>query len=63
MDFFENAWIYFKIYFKISVCTAKITEEENQIAWLEENIKKGKEELADLQKQNEVIKKSCDVWV
>ncbi|XP_066178384.1 protein SIX6OS1 [Sylvia atricapilla] len=42
--------------------TAKITEKKNQIAELEENIKKGNEELADLQKQNESSKKSCGVW-
>ncbi|XP_056348887.1 protein SIX6OS1 isoform X3 [Oenanthe melanoleuca] len=47
---------------QINLYTAKITEEKNQIAWLEENIKKEKEELADLQKQNESSKKSCDVW-
>ncbi|XP_005047779.1 PREDICTED: protein SIX6OS1 [Ficedula albicollis] len=47
---------------QINLYTAKIMEEKNQIAWLEENIKKEKEELADLQKQNESSKKSCDVW-
>lgn len=40
---------------------AKITEKKNQIAGLEENIKKGNEEFADLQKQNKSSKKSCDV--
>ncbi|OWK58818.1 Protein SIX6OS1, partial [Lonchura striata] len=60
--FVENALIYFKIYFLISVCTAKIAEKKNQIAWLEENIKKGNEALADLQKQNESSKKLCDAW-
>lgn len=59
----ENALIYFNIYFLISVCTAKIAEKKNQIAWLEENIKKGNEALADLQKQNESSKKHCDAWV
>ncbi|RLW10478.1 hypothetical protein DV515_00001851 [Chloebia gouldiae] len=44
------------------VCTAKIAEKKNQIAWLEENIKKDNEALADLQKQNESSKKHCDAW-
>ncbi|KAL2304057.1 hypothetical protein Nmel_009347, partial [Mimus melanotis] len=46
----------------ISVYTAQITKENNEIAWLEENIKKDNEKLADLQKQNENSKKSCDIW-
>ncbi|XP_014726981.1 PREDICTED: protein SIX6OS1 [Sturnus vulgaris] len=47
---------------QINLYTAQITKEKNEIAWLEENIKKGNEELADLQKQNESRMKSCDVW-
>ncbi|XP_041572275.2 protein SIX6OS1 [Taeniopygia guttata] len=47
---------------QINLCTAKIAEKKNQIAWLEENIKKGNEALADLQKQNESSKKHCDAW-
>ncbi|CAN8215637.1 unnamed protein product [Coccothraustes coccothraustes] len=47
---------------QINLYTAKITEKKNEIAWLEENIKKGNEALADLQKQNESSKKHCDAW-
>lgn len=47
----------------ISVYTAEITKKEKQITELKEDIKKGKEELAGLQKQNESNKKSYDVWV
>ncbi|XP_068048230.1 protein SIX6OS1 isoform X2 [Anomalospiza imberbis] len=47
---------------QINLYTAKITEKKNQIACLEENIKKGNEALADLQKQNESSKKHCDAW-
>ncbi|XP_066043041.1 protein SIX6OS1 [Chamaea fasciata] len=46
-----------------NVHAAKITEKKNQIAGLEENIKKGKEELGDLRKQNESSKKRCDVKI
>ncbi|XP_064279036.1 protein SIX6OS1 isoform X2 [Passer domesticus] len=48
---------------QINLCTEKITEKKNQIAWLEENIKKGNEALADLQKQNESSKKHCDAKI
>ncbi|KFO94112.1 Protein SIX6OS1, partial [Buceros rhinoceros silvestris] len=46
----------------ISVYTAKITERKNEIARLEENINNINDEIADLHKQNESSKESCDAW-
>ncbi|XP_005418008.1 protein SIX6OS1 [Geospiza fortis] len=47
---------------QINSYTAEITEKKNDIAWLEENIKKSNEAVADLQKHNESSKRHCDVW-
>ncbi|XP_027558180.1 protein SIX6OS1 [Neopelma chrysocephalum] len=47
---------------QINSHTAEIAEKRNKIAKLEENIKKGNEEIADLKKQNESNKKNCNVW-
>lgn len=43
--------------------TAKITERKNEIARLEEKINNINDEIADLHKQNESSKESCDAWV
>ncbi|XP_066409028.1 protein SIX6OS1 [Molothrus aeneus] len=47
---------------QINLYTAEITEKKNEIAWLEENIKKSNEAVADLQKHNESSKRHCDAW-
>ncbi|XP_054142664.1 protein SIX6OS1 [Melozone crissalis] len=47
---------------QINSYTAEITEKKNEIAWLEANIKKSNEAIADLQKHNENSKRRCDVW-
>nr|XP_054491362.1 protein SIX6OS1 [Agelaius phoeniceus] len=47
---------------QINLYTAEITEKKNEIAWLEENIKKSNEAIADLQKHNESSKRHCDAW-
>lgn len=50
----------FKFIFLIPAYTAEITEKKNEISWLEENIKKSNEAIADLQKHNENSKRHCD---
>ncbi|XP_059330901.1 protein SIX6OS1 [Ammospiza nelsoni] len=47
---------------QINSYTAEITEKKNEIAWLEEKIKKSNEAIADLQKHNENSKRHCDAW-
>lgn len=46
--------------FLISVYTVKITEKKNEIARLQENINNSNDAIADLHKQNESSKKSCN---
>ncbi|KGL98223.1 Protein SIX6OS1, partial [Charadrius vociferus] len=46
----------------ISVYTVKITEKKNEIARLQENINNSNDAIADLHKQNESSKESCNVW-
>ncbi|KFO78744.1 Protein SIX6OS1, partial [Cuculus canorus] len=46
----------------ISVYTAKIAEKKSEIARLEENINTSNEAIADLHKQNESSKESCNAW-
>ncbi|KAM9652303.1 protein SIX6OS1 [Morphnus guianensis] len=48
--------------FLISVYTVKITEKKNEIARLQENINNSNEAIADLHKQSESSKKSCNAW-
>ncbi|KFV47010.1 Protein SIX6OS1, partial [Tyto alba] len=46
----------------ISVYTVKITEKKNEIARLQENINNSNDAIADLHKQNESSKESCNAW-
>ncbi|KFV92530.1 Protein SIX6OS1, partial [Eurypyga helias] len=46
----------------ISVYTAEITEKRNEIARLQENINNCNDAIADLCKQNESSKESCNAW-
>jgi len=46
--------------FLLSVYTVKITEEKNEIARLQENISNSNDAIADLHKQNESSKESCN---
>ncbi|KFV07290.1 Protein SIX6OS1, partial [Tauraco erythrolophus] len=46
----------------ISVYTVKITEKKNEITRLQENINNCNEAIADLRKQNESSKESCNAW-
>ncbi|KFP06460.1 Protein SIX6OS1, partial [Calypte anna] len=46
----------------IPVYTAQITEKKNEIARLQENINNSNDAIADLQKQNESSKESCNAW-
>ncbi|OXB72218.1 UNVERIFIED_CONTAM: hypothetical protein H355_002866 [Colinus virginianus] len=48
--------------FAFSVYSSKITEKRNEIARLQENINNCNDAIADLRKQNEDIKDSCNVW-
>ncbi|KFP92037.1 Protein SIX6OS1, partial [Apaloderma vittatum] len=46
----------------LSVYTVKIKEIKNEIARLEENINNSNDAIADLHKQSESSKESCNVW-
>ncbi|KFP60978.1 Protein SIX6OS1, partial [Cariama cristata] len=46
----------------ISVYNVKITEKNNEIARLQENINNSNDAIADLRKQNESSKESCNAW-
>lgn len=48
------------IFFCISVYSVKIIEKRNEIARLKENINNSNEAIADLRKQNENSKDSCN---
>ncbi|XP_009935081.1 protein SIX6OS1 [Opisthocomus hoazin] len=47
---------------QINLYTVKITEEKNEIARLQENISNSNDAIADLHKQNESSKESCNAW-
>ncbi|XP_009583661.1 PREDICTED: protein SIX6OS1 [Fulmarus glacialis] len=47
---------------QINLYTVKITEKKNEIARLQENINNINDAIADLHKQNESSKESCNVW-
>lgn len=47
--------------FIFSVYSSKITEKRNEIARLQENINNCNDAIADLRKQNENCKDSCNV--
>ncbi|XP_009512500.2 protein SIX6OS1 [Phalacrocorax carbo] len=47
---------------QINLYTAKITEKKNEIARLQENINNSNDAIADLCKQNESSKESCNAW-
>ncbi|XP_009874264.1 PREDICTED: protein SIX6OS1 [Apaloderma vittatum] len=47
---------------QINVYTVKIKEIKNEIARLEENINNSNDAIADLHKQSESSKESCNVW-
>ncbi|KAM9291596.1 protein SIX6OS1 [Morus bassanus] len=47
---------------QINLYTAKIMEKKNEIARLQENINNSNDAIADLCKQNESSKESCNVW-
>ncbi|KFQ40413.1 Protein SIX6OS1, partial [Mesitornis unicolor] len=46
----------------IPVYTAQIKEKKNEVARLEEDINNSNDAIADLHKQNERSKESCNVW-
>ncbi|PKU33208.1 protein hypothetical protein [Limosa lapponica baueri] len=50
-----------KVLSKAKVYTVKITEKKNEIARLQENINNCSDAIADLHKQNESSKESCNV--
>ncbi|XP_071601394.1 protein SIX6OS1 isoform X2 [Heliangelus exortis] len=47
---------------QINLYTVQITEKKNEIARLQENINNSNDAIADLQKQNESSKESCNAW-
>ncbi|KAM6204543.1 protein SIX6OS1 [Sarcoramphus papa] len=47
---------------QINLYTVKITEKKNEIARLQENINNSNDAIADLHKQNESSKESCNAW-
>ncbi|XP_075008575.1 protein SIX6OS1 [Calonectris borealis] len=47
---------------QINLYTVKITEKKNEIARLQENISNINDAIADLHKQNESSKESCNAW-
>ncbi|XP_048805609.1 protein SIX6OS1 [Lagopus muta] len=47
---------------QINLYSSKITEKRNEIARLQENINNCNDAIADLRKQNENCKDSCNVW-
>ncbi|KAM9380998.1 protein SIX6OS1 [Phaethornis superciliosus] len=47
---------------QINLYTVQITEKKNEIARLQENINNSNDAIADLKKQNESSKESCNVW-
>ncbi|XP_032043752.1 protein SIX6OS1 [Aythya fuligula] len=47
---------------QINLYSVKITEKRNEIARLKENINTSNEAIADLRKQNENSKDSCNAW-
>ncbi|KAM6335811.1 protein SIX6OS1 [Podargus strigoides] len=47
---------------QINLYTVKITEKKNEIARLQENINNSNDAIADLRKQNESSKESCNAW-
>ncbi|KAM7109883.1 protein SIX6OS1 [Ciconia maguari] len=47
---------------QINLYTVKITEKKNEIARLQENINDSNDAIADLCKQNESSKESCNAW-
>ncbi|XP_015721290.1 protein SIX6OS1 [Coturnix japonica] len=47
---------------QINLYSSKITEKRNEIARLQENINNCNDAIADLRKQNENSKDSCNVW-
>ncbi|KAM6392945.1 protein SIX6OS1 [Pluvialis apricaria] len=47
---------------QINLYTVKITEKKNEIARLQENINNSNDAIADLYKQNESSKESCNAW-
>ncbi|KAM6073652.1 protein SIX6OS1 [Chlamydotis macqueenii] len=47
---------------QINLYTAKIAEKKNEIARLHENINNSSDAIADLHKQNESSKASCNAW-
>ncbi|KAM6311290.1 protein SIX6OS1 [Aegotheles albertisi] len=47
---------------QINSYTAKITEKKNEITRLQENIDNSNDAIADLRKQNESSKESCNAW-
>lgn len=52
-----------KFLFLISVYTEKIKEKKSEIDRLQENINNANDAIADLHKQNESSKESCNAWV
>ncbi|XP_068256215.1 protein SIX6OS1 [Nyctibius grandis] len=47
---------------QINLYTVKITEKKNEIARLQENINNSNDAIADLHKQSESSKESCNAW-
>lgn len=56
----KNKQQHINIFFCISVYSVKIIEKRNEIARLKENINNSNEAIADLRKQNENSKDSCN---